>query len=69
MSLEVSLLMFLTMIYMLIMFTSVSVLILLYSGAVMVLMSVILVGALTLIWSILMVECIYTVPVYNGVNH
>ena len=62
----------------LILFTSISVLMLLISVYVLVLMSSvdvlvlmtgIFVGVLTLIWSILMLECISKVPVDNGINN
>ena len=53
---------------MLMFLASVYVLILLSSGSVMIFMAGGFVGALTLIWSILMVKCISKVPVYNGVN-
>ena len=53
----------------LILLNSVSVLVLLYIGAVMILLACIFVGVLTLIWSILIVECIYKVPVDNRVNY
>ena len=54
---------------MLMFLTSVSVLILLSSGAVMIFLTGIFVGGSTLIWSILMVECISKVPVENGFNN
>ena len=69
MSLEGSGLILLTKMSILILLNSVSVLVILYIGAAMILLACIFVGALTLIWSILMVECIYKVPVDNRVNH
>ena len=48
---------------------SVYMLILLFSVAVLVLLNGIFVGMLTLIWSILMAECISKVPVGNGFNN
>ena len=69
MSLERSGLILLTRISILILLASVSVLILLSSGAVLVFMSGIVVDVLTLIWSILMVECISKVTVDNGFNN
>ena len=54
---------------MLVLFTSVDMLVLLSNGAVMIFMDGIFVGVLTLIWSILMVECISKVPVDNGINN
>ena len=42
---------------------------LLSSGDVMILLAGIFVVVLTLIWYIMMVECIYKVTVDNGVNH
>ena len=44
-------------------------LILLSSCAVLVLLTENVVGVLMLIWSIMMVECIYKVPANNGFNH
>ena len=69
MSLEGYGLIFLTRIYMLMLLDSVSVMILLSSGAVLVFLTGNFVGVLTLIWSILIVECIYKVPVDNGFNN
>ena len=54
---------------MLILLASVSVLILLSSGAVLVFLTEIFVGVLTLMWSIHMVESISKVPVDNGSNN
>ena len=54
---------------MLMLLDSVSVMILLSSGAVLVFLTGNFVGVLTLIWSILIVECIYKVPVDNGFNN
>ena len=48
---------------------SVYVMILLFSVAVLVLLNGIFFGVLTLIWSILMAECISKVTVDNGLNH
>ena len=48
---------------------SVSVLILLSGGAVLVFWTEHFAGVLTLIWSIMMVECISKIPVDNGFNH
>ena len=59
----------LTSIYVLILLTSVYVLVLLYSVAELALMTGIFVGVVTLIYSILMLECISKVTVYNGFNH
>ena len=59
----------LNMISVFMLFASVSVLIIIYSVAVLVLLTGIFVGVLTLIWSILMVECISKFPVDNWVNH
>ena len=58
MSLEGSGLIFSTKMCMLMLLSSVSVMILLACGAVIIFMAGIFVGVLTLIWSILMVECI-----------
>ena len=69
MSLEGSGLILLTRISMLILLASVSMLVLFSGGAVLVFMNVIFVGVLTLILSILMVECIYRVPVDYGFNN
>ena len=69
MSLEVSGSILLTRMSMLMLLISVSVMVLLSSGAVMILLAGIFVGGLTLIWSILMVEYIYKVPVDNRVNY
>ena len=63
MSLEGSGLILLTRISMLMLLVVVSMMILLYSGTVLVLLNGIFVGVLTLICSILMVECISKVPV------
>ena len=54
---------------MLMLLIGVSVLILFYSGDVLVLMTVVFFGFLTLIWSILMVKYISKVPVDNGFNN
>ena len=59
----------LTIISVLRLFISVSVLVMLSRVAVLVLMTGIFVGVLTLIWSILMLECISKVPVDNGFNN
>ena len=48
--------------------TSVSVLVLFSTGAVMIFLAGTFVGALSLIWYILMVECISKVTVDNRVN-
>ena len=69
MSLEVSRLIFLTIMFMIILLARVSVLILLSSGAVIIFMAGIFVCVLMLIWSILMVEYISKVTVDNGFNH
>ena len=58
----------LTLIYVFMLLTSVSVLVLLSSVDVLVLLTGIFVGALMLIWSILMLEYIYKVSVVNGFN-
>ena len=63
MYLELYGLILLTRISMLILLAIVYVLILLSSGAVMIFLDGIFVGVLTLIWSILMVECIFKFPV------
>ena len=52
---------------MLVLFASFSVITLLSSG-VLVFLTGVFVSVLMLIWSILMVECIYKVPVDNGFN-
>ena len=54
---------------MMILLTSFFVLVLLSSGDVMIFLAWIFVGVLTLICSILVVECIYKVPVDKRVNH
>ena len=59
----------LTRISMLVFLTSVSVLVLLSRGDFMILMAGIFVGVLTLIWSIMIVECISKFSVENRVNH
>ena len=59
----------LTSIYMLMLLASVSVMLMLSSGTVIGLLTGILFGVLKLISSILMVECISKVPVYNGFNN
>ena len=59
----------LTRISVLILLASFSVMIMLSNGALLVFLTVILVGMLTLIWSILMVECISKVSAYNGLNN
>ena len=59
----------LTRISVLMLLVSVYVMILLFSVAVLVLLNGIFFGVLTLIWSILMAECISKVPVDNGFNH
>ena len=69
MSLKGSGLILLTSMFTLIFLTIVYVMVLLSSGAVMILLAGIFVGGLTLIWSILMVEYIYKVPVDNRVNY
>ena len=48
---------------------SISVMVMLSSVAVLVLITGIFVGVLTLIWSIMMVECISKVTVENWFNH
>ena len=53
----------------LVLLASVSFMVLLSSCAVVILLTRIFVVVLTLIWSILMVECISKVTVDNGVNH
>ena len=69
MSMEGYGLIMLTKISMLMSLASVSMLIMLSSDAMLGLLTGIFVGALTLIWSILMVECILKVPVDNGFNN
>ena len=69
MSLEGYGLILLTRIYMLMLLASFSMLILLSSGAVLEFLNDIFVGVFTLIWSILMVECISKAPVDNGFNN
>ena len=59
----------LTSIPVLILFTSVSVLVLLSSVNVLVMLTGYFVGVLTLIWSILMMECISKISVDNGFTH
>ena len=54
---------------MLMLLTNVSVLILFSSVAVLAMLTGIFVGVLMMIWSILMVERISKVPVDNGFNH
>ena len=54
---------------MLMLLASVSVLILFSGGALLVFLTGIFAGVFTLIWSILMVEFISKVHVYNGFNH
>ena len=56
----IPLLMLLASVYMLVLLSSVDVLVLLTG---------MFVGVLTLIWSILMLECISKFPVDNGFNH
>ena len=58
MSLEGYGLILLTRMSILMLLTSVYVMLLLYSGAVMIFLDGVFVGELTLIWSVLMVECI-----------
>ena len=69
MYLEGSGLMLLTSIYMLMLLTSFSVLLLLYRGNLIIFLAGILVGFLTLIWSIMIVECISKFSTDNRVNH
>ena len=69
MSLELSGLILLARISMLVLLDSVSVLILLSSDALLELMTGVFVGVLTLIWSILMVECISKVHIDNCFNN
>ena len=59
----------LTRMSMLMFLTSVYVLVLLYSGSMVILLAGIFGSVLTLIWSILMVEYISKVPVDNRVNN
>ena len=59
----------LAIIYVLVLLASVSVLTLLSSVALLVMLTVIFFGVLTLIWSIMMVECISKVTVENWFNH
>ena len=54
---------------MLILLTSSSVLVLVSSVSVLVLLTSVFVGALTLIWYILVLKCISKIPVDNGLNH
>ena len=54
---------------MLMLLASVSVMILLSSGAVLVFLNGIFIGALMLIWSILMVECILKFSINNSLNN
>ena len=58
-----------TIIYVLILLTIVYVLVLLSSDSVLLLLTDVFAGALTLIWSILMLECNYKIPVDKGLNH
>ena len=69
MSLEGYGLILLTRISMLMLLAIVSVLILLYSGDVLVFLTGVFAGVLTLIWSILMAKCIPKFSVDNGFNH
>ena len=69
MSVEGSGLILLAMISVLVLFASASVLILLSNVVVVVLLTEKFSGVLTIIWYILMVECIYKVPANNGFNH
>ena len=69
MYLEGSGLLLLTRIYMFMLLENVSVLILLSSDAVLVFLTGIFVGVLTLNWYILTVECISKVPIDNGFNY
>ena len=69
MSLEGYGLILLTRISMLMLLASVSMVIMLSSGSGLVFLTRIFVGVLTLIWSILMVECIHKGTVDNGFNH
>ena len=69
MSLEGSGLILLTMMSMLLLLTSMSVLVLFSRGDLIIFLAGSFVGVLSLIWSILMVECISKVSVDNRVNH
>ena len=59
----------LTSVSVFILLTSVSVLLLLPSVYMLVLLTSVFVGALTLIWSIMMLECIAQIPADNGFNN
>ena len=59
----------LTMIFMLMLLVSVYLLVLMSSCAVIIFLTGVFAGALTLIWYILMVGYISKVPVDNGANH